>query len=65
MIVKKVGLAGVVLAILASTAAVAGDSVIVGGQRYTCTNTCVVTPTGVGAYSVRDCCGGNVSWKVP
>lgn len=51
------------LVLLAAAPAYAGDSVIVGGQHFTCTNTCVVTPKGAGAFSVRDCCGGKVTWK--
>jgi Ca2+/H+ antiporter len=55
----------VIASSMATTLAMAGESVFVGGQRYTCTNTCVVTPTGAGAYTVRDCCGGKVSTKLP
>ena len=38
----------------------ADNSVSVDGTTYTCTNTCNVTTTGAGQFSVQDCCGGRV-----
>ena len=47
----------------AATAAIAGDSVILNGRKYTFTNTCSVTTTSTG-YRVTDCCGGRVSMTI-
>ena len=41
------------------------DDVAVGGQTYSCTNTCEVTENDDGTTTVRDCCGGRVSTRYP
>ena len=55
-------LAGGLAAVSAS--AVAGDSVLINGRRYTCTNTCNVVTYSTGRYSVNDCCGGRVTMTI-
>lgn len=62
MSVAPILLGGVIVA--SSATAVAGDSVIVGGIRHTCSNTCVVTTTSPGIINVRDCCGGQVRIQI-
>ncbi|GAB6485275.1 hypothetical protein [Lysobacter enzymogenes] len=48
------------VAVAASGAASAKESVVINNVRYTCSNECnvTVTPTDV---SVQDCCGGQVN----
>ncbi len=44
-----------------SLAAFAEDSVRINGEMFTCTNTCDVTTSSNGNWSVTDCCGGTVT----
>lgn len=46
-----------------SFAAVASQSVILNGMRFTCTNTCNVTMSG-DSFTVTDCCGGRVQTQI-
>ncbi|MDY4339398.1 MULTISPECIES: hypothetical protein [Xanthomonas] len=43
-----------------SNSASASSSVTIGGTTTTCENSCVVTLTGNGGYSITDCCGGRI-----
>lgn len=43
--------------------AMAGDSVTINGISYTCTNSCSVTTHPDGSWTVRDCCGGQVTTR--
>lgn len=45
-------------------AASAEDSVILNGTKYTCTTTCNVTTNSRGGWTVTDCCGGRVNWRI-
>lgn len=65
LVSMRTATATMLAAMFSCTPALAGDSVIVNGRQYTCTNTCMVTMKPNGAYNIRDCCGGNVSWKEP
>lgn len=51
--------------LLVSLSAIAGDSVTINGQTYTCTSSCDVTTHEDGSYTVTDCCGGQVSTIYP
>lgn len=65
----KIGMAvasvvlGVVLVSMPRSAA-AEDTVVIDGQTYWCTNSCVVTHHSNGSWTLTDCCGGRVGTRI-
>lgn len=52
----------VILCVLMTLSSVAGaeNSVIINGQTFTCSNSCVVTFTPPNKFVIKDCCGGTI-----
>jgi hypothetical protein len=51
-------------AILPAREAAAQQRVTISGTTYTCTNRCNVTVNPNGSFTITDCCGGQVSFRL-
>lgn len=60
----KWAVAAFVLIVLVPGPATATETVEIGGIEYTCTNACVVTYGSNGSWTIRDCCGGTVKFRL-